>query len=90
MKASAQPEPDEVDFVHSPVVDMKNAPVSEGGTRDLVGVDLSEAAGVVRVIRGAYETSLFNIESFFGWTLKFMQLQASLLEYSGGVARVDC
>lgn len=39
--------------------------------------------------RSVYEASLFNVESFFGWTLKSERLQASLLEYSGGVARVD-
>jgi ureidoacrylate peracid hydrolase len=39
--------------------------------------------------RTVYEASLFNVESFFGWTLKSEQLQSSLLEYSGGVARVD-
>lgn len=39
--------------------------------------------------RSVYEASVFNVESFFGWTLKSSQLQASLLEYSGGVARVD-
>lgn len=39
--------------------------------------------------RSVYEASLFNVESFFGWTLKSEQLQSSLLESSGGVARVD-
>jgi ureidoacrylate peracid hydrolase len=39
--------------------------------------------------RSVYEASLFNVESFFGWTLKSERLQASLLEYSGWGARVD-
>jgi hypothetical protein len=30
----------------------------------------------------AYEASIFNVESFFGWTLTSAQLQAALAEQS--------
>jgi ureidoacrylate peracid hydrolase len=45
--------------------------------------DASMAAGG----QSAYEASVFNVESFFGWTLTSEQLQAALLEYSGKSAR---
>ncbi len=53
MKLPAQPEPVEVDFARSAVVvvDMQNAFVKKGGTLDLAGVDLSDAARVAAVIR---------------------------------------
>ena len=53
MKLPAKPEPIEVDFPRSAmlVVDMQNAFVKKGGTLDLAGVDISDAARVVSVIR---------------------------------------
>jgi ureidoacrylate peracid hydrolase len=37
--------------------------------------------------RSIYEASLFNVESFFGWTMRSEQLQASLLEHCSRAAR---
>jgi ureidoacrylate peracid hydrolase len=53
MKLPAKPEPVEIDFARSAivVVDMQNAFVKKGGTLDLAGVDVSDAARVVTVIR---------------------------------------
>ncbi len=52
MKLAASPEPVDVDFSRSAIVivDMQNAFVKKGGTLDLAGVDVSDAARVVRVI----------------------------------------
>ncbi len=53
MKLPTSPEPVEVDFSRSAIVivDMQNAFVKKGGTLDLAGVDVSDAARVVGVIR---------------------------------------
>lgn len=53
MKLPAKPEPVDIDFSRAAVVvvDMQNAFVKKGGTLDLAGVDLADAARVVRVIR---------------------------------------
>ena len=59
MQIPAKPEPVDVDFSRSAivVVDMQNAFVSKGGTLDLAGIDLADAARVVRVIRGVLESA---------------------------------
>lgn len=59
MQIPAKPEPVDVDFSRSAivVVDMQNAFVSKGGTLDLAGIDLADAARVVHVIRGVLESA---------------------------------
>lgn len=59
MKLAAKPEPVEVDFARSAilVVDMQNAFVKKGGTLDLAGVDLTDAARVTSVIRGVLDAA---------------------------------
>lgn len=59
MKLAAKPEPVDVDFSRSAivVVDMQNAFVKKGGTLDLAGVDLADAARVVRVIRSVLDAA---------------------------------
>ena len=52
MKLNAKPSPVDVDLAHATlvVVDMQNAFASKGGMLDIAGVDISDAARVVRVI----------------------------------------
>lgn len=59
MKLPAKPEPVEVDFARSAivVVDMQNAFVTKGGTLDLAGVDLTDAARVVQVTRNVLDAA---------------------------------
>lgn len=59
MKLAAKPEPVDIDFSRSAivVVDMQNAFVKKGGTLDLAGVDLADAARVVRVIRSVLDAA---------------------------------
>jgi ureidoacrylate peracid hydrolase len=58
-KLNAKPEPIEVDFGRSAVVvvDMQNAFANKGGTLDIAGVDLSDAARVVRAIRQVVDSA---------------------------------
>lgn len=57
-KLNAKPEPVEVEFDKSAIVivDMQNAFASKGGMLDLAGVDISDAARVVRTIREVLES----------------------------------
>jgi ureidoacrylate peracid hydrolase len=59
VQVASQPEPVEVDFGRSAivVVDMQNAFVKKGGTLDLAGVDVSDAARVVSVIRNVLDAA---------------------------------
>jgi ureidoacrylate peracid hydrolase len=59
MQLLAKPERVEVDFARSAivVVDMQNAFVKKGGTLDLAGVDVSDAARVVSVIRNVLDAA---------------------------------
>jgi ureidoacrylate peracid hydrolase len=59
VKIAAKPETVDVDFARAAivVVDMQNAFVKKGGTLDLAGVDLSDAARVVGVIRNVLDAA---------------------------------
>jgi ureidoacrylate peracid hydrolase len=59
MKLAAKPELVEVDFARSAIVavDMQNAFVKKGGTLDLAGIDVSDAARVVSVIRNVLDAA---------------------------------
>jgi len=59
VKLDTRPDPIEVDFDRSAlvIVDMQNAFASKGGTLDLAGADLSDAPGVMRVIRSVLDAA---------------------------------